>query len=271
VTQDETRIFHYDTFGHLIAETDENGMTLAEYIYLGDQPLAMIDADNSTYYFHNDHLGTPQMLTNQTKGVVWKTGYGAFGEVNILIENIENPFRFPGQYYDKETGLHYNYFRYYYPKVGRYLTPDPIGLEGGINLYAYAANNPIRFTDPDGRAVMVLPALAACLASPPCAAALAALTAATLYYAQKATYETLDLLSKQSWPWTRENTIETVGKTEDFCEYPSFKPDPGEKFRMCLSFCKAAWSRNFMKRMMCYAACGWGGILESMGGMKIGK
>jgi RHS repeat-associated protein len=90
------------------------------------------------------------MLTNQTKGVVWKTGYGAFGEVNILIENIENPFRFPGQYYDKETGLHYNYFRYYYPKVGRYLTPDPIGLEGRINLYAYAGNNPTNQIDSFG-------------------------------------------------------------------------------------------------------------------------
>jgi RHS repeat-associated protein len=150
VTQDETRIFHYDTLGHLIAETDQKGMTLAEYVYLGDQPLAMMEADGSAYYFHNDHLGTPQMLTDQTKGVVWKTGYGAFGEVNILIETIENPFRFPGQYYDKETGLHYNYFRYYSPKIGRYITPDPIGLEGGINLYVYAGNNPTNQIDSFG-------------------------------------------------------------------------------------------------------------------------
>jgi len=65
----------------------------------------------------------------------------------ILIEQVENPFRFPGQYYDKETGLNYNYFRYYNPKTGRYMTPDPIGLLGGINLFVYVAGNPLRWVD----------------------------------------------------------------------------------------------------------------------------
>jgi RHS repeat-associated protein len=57
---------------------------------------------------------------------------------------------YPGQYYDAETGLHYNYFRYYNPQTGRYITPDPIGLEGGINLFAYVANNPVNEIDPQG-------------------------------------------------------------------------------------------------------------------------
>jgi len=57
---------------------------------------------------------------------------------------------YPGQYYDQETGLHYNYFRYYNPQTGRYITPDPIGLEGGINLFAYVANNPVNWVDPEG-------------------------------------------------------------------------------------------------------------------------
>jgi len=54
---------------------------------------------------------------------------------------------YPGQYYDPETGLHYNYFRYYNPQTGRYITPDPIGLEGGVNLFAYTSNNPVIFVD----------------------------------------------------------------------------------------------------------------------------
>jgi YD repeat-containing protein len=126
VTQEGGRIFHYNLQGHLIAESNENGETQAEYIYLGDQLLAMILPGERVYYFHNYHLGSPQVLTDQTGEVVWKADYRPFGEIQVLIEKVENPFRFPGQYYDKETGLHYNYHRYYYPGLGRYLTPDPL-------------------------------------------------------------------------------------------------------------------------------------------------
>jgi RHS repeat-associated protein len=63
---------------------------------------------------------------------------------------VENNFRFLGQYYDEETGLHYNYFRYYDPSIGRYLEADPIGQSGGLNLYAYAGNDPVNAVDPMG-------------------------------------------------------------------------------------------------------------------------
>jgi len=150
VTQTETRIFHYDLLGHLIAEINQNGQMLAEYVYLGDQLLAMIKPGELAYYFHNDHLGTPQVLTDASGSVAWKTVYTPFGDAVVSIETVQNPFRFPGQYYDQETGLHYNYFRYYNPQTGRYITPDPIGLEGGINLFAYVQNNPVNFIDPNG-------------------------------------------------------------------------------------------------------------------------
>jgi RHS repeat-associated protein len=123
---------------------------LAEYVYLGDQLLAMIKPEELAYYFHNDHLGTPQVLTDDAQAIAWKAVYTPFGEAVASIEIVENPFRFPGQYYDQETGLHYNYFRYYDPTTGRYVTPDPIGLEGGINLFSYVAGNPLRWGDPFG-------------------------------------------------------------------------------------------------------------------------
>jgi len=156
VTQTETRIFHYDLWGHITAETDQYGTMIAEYVYIGDQLLAMITKPAETEvvsYFHNDHLGTPQILTNDSQNIVWKTAYTPFGGAAISIQTVENPFRLPGQYYDQETGLHYNYFRYYDPTTGRYITPDPIGLEGGINLFVYALNNPHKYADPDGMQV----------------------------------------------------------------------------------------------------------------------
>jgi RHS repeat-associated protein len=123
---------------------------LAEYIYLGDQLLTMLKPGEVAYYYHNDHLGTPQVLTNDTQGIAWKAAYTPFGEAVVSIATVENPFRFPGQYYDPETGLHYNYFRYYNPQTGRYITPDPIGLWGGINLFTYVRGNPLRWIDPEG-------------------------------------------------------------------------------------------------------------------------
>ena len=146
----ETRIFHYDLQGHLIAETDSNGVMLAEYFYLGDQSLAMIRPAEAVYYFHNDHLETPQILTDDSQNVAWKAFYKPFGEAITSVQNVENLFRYPGQYFDQETGFHYNWNRYYDPKTGRYLTPDPIGLKGGFDLFVYAMNNPLISIDPSG-------------------------------------------------------------------------------------------------------------------------
>lgn len=102
----------------------------------------------SDYYFYqNDHLGTPQKLTAINGAVVWTAKYSSFGKATVEIEVVENPLRFAGQYEDDETGLHYNYHRYYDPETGRYIKADPIGLDGGINYFAYVSNSPINQID----------------------------------------------------------------------------------------------------------------------------
>lgn len=114
-------------------------------------PLFQRAADGQVYYYQNDHLGTPQRLIKSNGATVWWATYTAFGEASVDPDSsIENNLRFPGQYYDQETGLHYNYFRDYDPSIGRYIQSDPIGLEGGINTYAYVGGNPLSYIDPDG-------------------------------------------------------------------------------------------------------------------------
>ncbi|PMZ21558.1 MULTISPECIES: RHS repeat domain-containing protein, partial [unclassified Pseudomonas] len=100
-----------------------------------------------------DHLGTPQELTDYSGEIVWSATYKAYGKLASLKhfgeEQLEQPLRFQGQYFDAESGLHYNRHRYYNPDIGRYLTPDPIKLAGGLNGYQYTPN-PTGWIDPLG-------------------------------------------------------------------------------------------------------------------------
>jgi RHS repeat-associated protein len=93
------------------------------------------------------------MITDDTGTAVWSAWYEPFGKA-VVTDNQIDPvvfnLRFPGQYYDSETGLHYNWNRYYDPMTGRYVSSDPIGLEGGLNSYLYATANPLTFVDPYG-------------------------------------------------------------------------------------------------------------------------
>lgn len=103
--------------------------------------------DYKVYYYLSDHLSTAQLLLNAQGTVVWQGNYTPFGGVDIVVNTIENNFRFPGQYFDAESGLYYNWNRYYDPETGRYVSADPIGLDGGVNLYAYVGGNPLNLTD----------------------------------------------------------------------------------------------------------------------------
>jgi len=154
-----TTIFHYGLSGQLIAESDSAGNVSVEYVYLNSQPLAKMEGTN-TYYYHNDHLATPQKMTDSTGAVVWSADYKPFGEATVTVSTITNNLRFPGQYFDAETGLNYNYFRDYSPVIGRYLESDPLLVNAStapyftkiLKPYNYVENNPIKSTDVRGLA-----------------------------------------------------------------------------------------------------------------------
>ncbi|SEF32362.1 RHS repeat-associated core domain-containing protein [Variovorax sp. NFACC28] len=106
-------------------------------------------------FYQCDHLGTPQELTDHEGGVAWSAQYKAWGEAREAISEagrragFRNPIRFQGQYWDEETGLHYNRYRFYDPANGRYVSRDPIGIHGGLNIYVYAPSA-ISWVDPRG-------------------------------------------------------------------------------------------------------------------------
>jgi len=121
---------------------------------------------SSLYTIHTDHLGTPKLLTDVTGAAVWRAVARPFGKATVDDDvdgdgvAVEFNLRQPGQYYDRETGLYYNYFRYYDPETGRYITSDPIGLDGGINTYVYVENNPLNWVDPLGLRIVGHPGAA---------------------------------------------------------------------------------------------------------------
>jgi RHS repeat-associated protein len=171
-----------------------------EYIWLPTQDGSAIPVglyrSGKLHATHTDHLGTPRLITNETNTPQWQWPYSAFGDnaptgilkpttnaasaftsvpatqgsgttttatATLLATSAPtqiNNLRFPGQYSDSETGLFYNYFRTYDPRIrGGYIQPDPIGLGGGWNRFDYGYSSPLRFTDPTGELVFIPPAI----------------------------------------------------------------------------------------------------------------
>jgi RHS repeat-associated protein len=153
-----TVVYHYDQTGHLIGETTDTGTALRTYVWHDEIPVAQIEHQptNKILYFTVDQLNTPRTATDETGKVVWRWDSEAFGSTSPVDDpdgdgaKVTINLRFPGQYYDQESGLYYNWHRYYDPYTGRYISSDPIGLKGGINTFAYVTNNPLRFIDPLG-------------------------------------------------------------------------------------------------------------------------
>ncbi len=165
----------YDEEGSLLGEYGTGGAQSAgqsQYLYLptsqGPIPIAA-EIDGRLYAIHTDHLGTPRRLTQADGQAAWQWAYTPYGDeaptlgAQRFTNETTNPttgstgiapvrfnLRYPGQYFDAESGLHYNYFRSYDPRTGRYTQSDPIGLQGGWNRYPYVGGNPLSFVDPLG-------------------------------------------------------------------------------------------------------------------------
>ena len=137
---------------HLLQEVHPDGRYT--YIYADQdsyEPLAQVrdwttedgESRQQTRYFHCDQIGIPREMTDKDGNLLWfgnYTGWGRLKEETRVTDTAYQPFRLQNQYADRETGLHYNFFRYYEPDVGRFVNQDPIGLMGGMNLYQFAPN-----------------------------------------------------------------------------------------------------------------------------------
>jgi RHS repeat-associated protein len=182
---EQTTRYEYDALGRRTRKIDTFGAT--EYLWDGDLmiesrrnnkqalflfepqsfiPIATVQ-DNKTYWYQCDQVGALQELMDREGNIVWAADYRVWGEVSLRKTGtdgsarysrrrqaepppvLEQPFRFQGQQFDEETELHYNRHRYYDPGVGRFVSQDPIGLRGGVNLFQYAPN-PITWRDPLG-------------------------------------------------------------------------------------------------------------------------
>ena len=153
---------------HLLQEVHPDGRYTYIYTDLDSyEPLAQVrnwtteDGENrqQTHYFHCDQIGIPREMTDKDGNLLWfgnYTGWGRLKEETKVTDSAYQPFRLQNQYADRETGLHYNFFRYYEPDAGRFVSQDPIGLLGGENLYWFAPNVQ-RWIDPLGLAPIPAP------------------------------------------------------------------------------------------------------------------
>lgn len=149
--QGTTSYFFYDG-NELTAEADGSGQVVRDYVYIEHRPVAMLEG-RAVLAIHTDHRLAPMAVTDKDRNVVWQARLGDNGEAAVAQgSSIDMPLRGSNQYFDPETGLHYNTHRYLDAKTGRYISPDPMGLAAGPNLYQFALGQPHRFVDPLGLA-----------------------------------------------------------------------------------------------------------------------
>ena len=155
--------FVYDEAGRLLGEYNASGARIKEYVWLDDTLVAVLASHASSLYQYvlTDHLGTPRAVVHPVSNVIvwrWDLTGSAFGEHTAQNNpdgangNYVFNLRYPGQYFDSESGLHYNYYRDYEPQTGRYIQSDPMGLSDGTSTYSYVGSSPVAFSDEHGLA-----------------------------------------------------------------------------------------------------------------------
>jgi RHS repeat-associated protein len=152
----DTTWYLYDG-SNVLAEFDQTGQLIRNYSYTpGTFDLLGITEGIVFQTVMTNHLQTPQYVLDNSQSVLWQAGYQAYGQA-VINDDVDNNGsavilnqRFPGQYADNGTGLYYNWNRSYNPETGRYISHDPIGINGGVNVYGYAEGSPLNFIDPMG-------------------------------------------------------------------------------------------------------------------------
>ncbi|OYU17828.1 MAG: hypothetical protein CFE34_13740 [Rhodobacteraceae bacterium PARR1] len=139
----------FDSTGRRIAEYNQaTGALIREYVWNGWEPVAVIEG-GTVYLVRTDHIGRPVFATTTTGTQVWSASYLPFGGVRTATGALPTA-RFPGQWFQSESGLHQNWMRDYDPTTGRYIQADPLGLIDGASVYGYVRQNPGRWIDPRG-------------------------------------------------------------------------------------------------------------------------
>ena len=148
-TASGTTNYIHDGF-RVIMEKDDTHAVQAAYIYgIGIDEVLIMNRDGVDYFYSQDGLGSVADLTDSAENILESFTYDVYG-VPSDVSSVGNPYFFTGREYESETGLYYYRARYYAPDIGRFLSADPIGFLGGLNLNAYAGNSPINYVDPLG-------------------------------------------------------------------------------------------------------------------------